>query len=67
MTADEYYDLYKAQNYPYDAVVGKTGVELAFDVMVSAGLYFQISRKTGKTKGMLRREARSIVYGEESK
>ena len=38
-----------------------------FDVMVSAGFYFQISRKTGKTKGMLRREARSIVYGEESK
>ena len=31
MTADEYYDLYKAQNYPYDAVVGKTGVELAFE------------------------------------
>ena len=31
MTADEYYDLYKAAGYPYDAVVGKTGVELAFE------------------------------------
>jgi len=37
------------------------------DVMVSAGLYFQISRKLGKTKAELRKEARSIVYGEESK
>ena len=35
------------------------------DVMVSAGLHFQLSRKTGKTKGTLRREAKQIVYGEE--
>ena len=35
------------------------------DVMVTAGLHFQISRKTGKTKGMLRREAKQIVFGEE--
>jgi len=34
------------------------------DVMVTAGLHFQISRKTGKTKGMLRREAKEIVFGE---
>lgn len=35
------------------------------DVMVTAGLHFQISKKTGKTKGMLRKEAKRIVYGEE--
>ena len=33
--------------------------------MVTAGVHFHISRKTGKTKAMLRREAKSIVYGEE--
>jgi hypothetical protein len=37
------------------------------DVMVSAGMYFQISRKSGKTKAVLRKEARTIVFGEESK
>lgn len=37
------------------------------DVMVTAGLYFQISRKSGKTKAVLRKEAKAIVYGEESK
>ena len=36
-----------------------------FDLMVTAGLHFQISRKTGKTRGMLRREAKQIVFGEE--
>lgn len=35
------------------------------DVTVTAGVHFHISRKTGKTKAMLRREAKSIVYGEE--
>lgn len=35
------------------------------DVMVTAGLHFHISRKTGKTKAMLRKEARNIVFGEE--
>ena len=37
------------------------------DVMITAGLHFQISKKTGKTKAVLRKEARKIVYGEESK
>ena len=37
------------------------------DAIVTAGLHFQISRKTGKTKGMLRREAKQIVFGEEVK
>lgn len=37
-----------------------------FDVMVTAGLHFQITRKLGKTKGMLRKEARQIVFKEES-
>ncbi|MBR3012435.1 MAG: outer membrane beta-barrel protein [Bacteroidales bacterium] len=36
------------------------------DVMVTAGLHFQISRKTGKTKAMLRKEAKRIVYGEDN-
>ncbi len=31
MTADEYYGTYKEQDYPFDAVVGKSGVELAFE------------------------------------
>ncbi|MBQ2150294.1 MAG: hypothetical protein II434_02050, partial [Bacteroidales bacterium] len=35
------------------------------DVMVTAGLHFHISRKTGKTNAMLRKEARTIVFGEE--
>lgn len=38
-----------------------------FDLMVTAGIHFQISRKTGKTKAMLRKEAYNIVYGEDSK
>ena len=37
------------------------------DVMVTAGLHFHISRKTGKTNAMLRKEARTIVFGEEKK
>lgn len=35
-----------------------------FDVMVTAGVHFQITKKLGKTKGMLRKEARQIVFGE---
>ena len=35
------------------------------DIMVTAGLHFQISRKTGKTRAMLKREAKSIVFKEE--
>ena len=37
------------------------------DVMVTAGLHFQITRKTGKTRGMLRREAKQVVFGEEER
>ena len=33
-----------------------------FDVMVTAGLHFQLSKKTGKTKAMLRKEAYNIVF-----
>lgn len=32
-----------------------------FDVMVTAGLHFQLSKRKGKTSAMLRREAREIV------
>lgn len=31
MNADEYYGIYKEKDYPFDAVVGKSGVELAFE------------------------------------
>ena len=34
------------------------------DVMVTAGLHFQITKKTGKTKPMLRKEAYNSVFGE---
>ncbi len=33
-----------------------------FDLMVTAGLHFQLSKKTGKTKSMLRKEAHDIVF-----
>ena len=36
------------------------------DVMVTAGLHFHISKSSGKTKAMLRKEARTIVFGEGS-
>lgn len=36
-----------------------------FDIIVSAGVQFQITKRTGKTKAMLRQQARQIVYGEE--
>lgn len=32
------------------------------DAMVTAGLYFQITKRTGKTKGQIRREAYNQVY-----
>lgn len=32
-----------------------------FDVMVTAGVQFQITKRTGKTKGMLKKEAKQIV------
>ena len=36
-----------------------------FDVMVTAGLHFQLTRKTGKTRHMLKKEAKNIVFGED--
>lgn len=33
-----------------------------FDVMVTAGLHFQLGKRTGKTKKVLRQEAYKIVY-----
>ena len=32
------------------------------DIMVTAGLYFQITKRTGKTRGQIRREAYQQVY-----
>jgi len=32
------------------------------NVMVTAGAYFQISRRTGRSKGQLRKEARELIY-----
>ncbi len=34
-----------------------------FDIMVTGSLYIQLSKRTGKTKSVLRKEAHSIVYG----
>lgn len=33
-----------------------------FDVMISAGLYFQLTKRSGKTSKMLRHEAREMVF-----
>lgn len=33
-----------------------------FDVIISAGIQFQITKRTGKTKSELRKQARNIVY-----
>ena len=35
-----------------------------FDVVITAGLQFQLGRRTGKTRPQLRKEAREMVYGE---
>ena len=34
-----------------------------FDFMVTAGLYFQLTKRTGKGKTQLRKEAYDAVYG----
>lgn len=36
-----------------------------FDIVISAGLQFQLTRRTGKTNAQLRREARNIVYNKQ--
>ncbi|HAY19138.1 MAG TPA: hypothetical protein DCY24_08190, partial [Rikenellaceae bacterium] len=33
-----------------------------FDIMVTAGVYFQLTRRTGRGKAQLRREAYQQVY-----
>lgn len=33
-----------------------------FDIVISAGIQFQLSKRTGKTKAQLRKEAREMVY-----
>lgn len=35
-----------------------------FDFMLTAGVQFQITKRTGKTNKMLKKEAKQIVYGE---
>lgn len=35
------------------------------DIMVTAGLHFQLSKKSGKTTPALKKEARTAVYGEQ--
>lgn len=35
-----------------------------FDLMFTVGLHFQLGKRTGKTRSMLRQEAKAIVYGE---
>jgi len=34
------------------------------DVMITVGIYYQLTKRTGKTTGTLKREAKKIVYGE---
>lgn len=34
------------------------------NIVVSAGVYFQLSKRTGKTKSELRKQAKSMVYGD---
>ena len=35
-----------------------------FDLILSVGIHYQLSRRSGKTKSQLKEEARKIVYGE---
>lgn len=35
-----------------------------FDIMLTCGIHFQLTKRTGKTKAALRKQARSLVYGE---
>lgn len=35
-----------------------------FDIMFTAGIHFQITKRTGKTTKALKKEAKTIVYGE---
>lgn len=34
------------------------------NIIISAGVHFQLSKRTGKTKAALKKEAKSIVYGD---
>lgn len=36
-----------------------------FDIMITCGIDFQLTKRTGKTSRALRKEAKSIVYGEQ--
>jgi hypothetical protein len=33
------------------------------NLIVSAGVHYQISKRTGKTKAALKKEAKELVYG----
>lgn len=33
-----------------------------FDVIISGGVYFQLTRRTGRSRGQLRREAKEMIY-----
>lgn len=35
-----------------------------FDIIVTAGVQFELTKRSGKTKSMLRNEAKNMVYGE---
>ena len=34
------------------------------NIVVTAGVYFQLSKRTGKTKAELKKQAKSMVYGD---
>ena len=35
------------------------------NIVISAGVHFQLTKRTGKTKPQLRKEAKELVYGTE--
>lgn len=37
-----------------------------FDIMITAGICYQITKRHGKTSGQLKKEARTLVYGSEA-
>ncbi|MBO6170343.1 MAG: PorT family protein [Bacteroidales bacterium] len=54
-------DYYNETFHPYNTYYYRYANPI--DISVTAGVYFQLTKRTGKTKKQLRREAKEIVYG----
>ena len=54
-------DYYNETFHPYNTSYYRYANPI--DISVTAGVYFQLTKRTGKTKKQLRREAKEIVYG----